>query len=60
MSKGSKPRPTDSEVYGDSFDKIFGNAKKKKPQEGGKQKLSWDWAKKALVRQEEEDRKKKK
>lgn len=33
MSKGSKPRPVDMDVYRDNFDKIFGGktTKKRKP-----------------------------
>tara|TARA_R110002126_G_scaffold105861_2_gene240396 strand:+ start:3459 stop:3686 length:228 start_codon:yes stop_codon:yes gene_type:complete len=74
MSKGSKPRPTDSDKFGDNHDNIF-NKGKKKVKNWDKTKgyttsgivgedeepiLPWAWAKDALLRQEEMQRKKKK
>tara|TARA_R110002094_G_scaffold1901_6_gene8006 strand:+ start:3406 stop:3591 length:186 start_codon:yes stop_codon:yes gene_type:complete len=60
MSKGSKPRPKDDEVFGDNYDSIFNKGKKKVKTTKEDHKVSWDWAKDALKRQDELQRKKKK
>jgi hypothetical protein len=59
MSKGSKPRPENTEKIESNWDKVFGKSNKRKvklTQED--HKVSWDWAKDALLRQDKPQRKK--